>query len=80
MFSTPAQRRLAMLPAWLLGLMFRFGWWKYRKEQGHPISPLRAFFGKTPRFSSYEEHEEGCPDWAKRDYNTVKKVNDAKVI
>lgn len=38
-------------------LMLRWGWYKYRKQKGHPISIWRAFFGTHPRFGSYDEGE-----------------------
>jgi len=60
------------IPLWLWRLMTRYGWWKYRREQKHPISIRRALFGKFPRFSSFEENEEGCPDWAKKYYDLVR--------
>jgi hypothetical protein len=69
MFETTAQR---MTPVWVMVLAARIGWHQYRKEQGHPISWRRALFGKFPRFSSFEEDEEGCPDWAKKYYDLVR--------
>lgn len=68
------------MPVWVAVLLCRIGWHQYRKEQGHPISWYRALFKKFPRFSSYEEDEEGCPDWAKRDYNIVKKVQNEQTV
>jgi hypothetical protein len=53
-------------------MMWRYGWWKLRRQQKHPITLRRAFFGKFPRFGCYEEDEEGCPEYAKRDYDLVK--------
>ena len=50
----------------------RLGWWAYRRKEGYPISLFRAFLKPHPRFSAYEENEEGCPEWAKRDYELVK--------
>ncbi len=50
---------------------FRYGWYVMRKEDGHPISLWRAFFGKVPRFGAYEYDEEGCSEMNKRDYETV---------
>jgi len=52
-------------------IQMRWGWYKYRKTEGHPISLRRAFFSQPPRFGAYEAHEEGCPDWALRDYKIV---------
>lgn len=60
------------MPIWVFVLLNRYGWWKYRREEKHPISIRRALFSKFPRFSSYEEDEEGCPDWAKEYYEKVK--------
>jgi hypothetical protein len=59
------------MPIWIQVLMARYGWWLYRRQQGHPISLGRAFFKKVPRFSSYERDEKGCPDWALHDYEMV---------
>lgn len=56
----------------ITALRIRVGWYQYRKEQGHPITMWRALFSAYPRFGSYEQHEVGCPDWALRDYETVK--------
>lgn len=53
-------------------IMHRIGWWLYRREQGHPISLWRTLFGNQPRFGSYEANEEGCPEWAKKDYELIK--------
>lgn len=55
-------------------LAIRWGWYLHRRQEKHPISLFRAFFGKFPRFGAYEEDEPGCPDWAKRDYKIVKEV------
>jgi len=52
-------------------LWIRYGWYKYRKSNGHPISLRRALFSPYPRFGSYEQHEVGCPEWALRDYKLV---------
>lgn len=57
-------------------LAIRWGWWKHRAEKGHPISLWRAFFGRFPRFGSYEYNEPGCPDWTKRDYEAVMDAKD----
>jgi len=56
----------------IAALRIRVGWYHYRKEQGHPITLRRALFSNMPRFSSYEQHEVGCPAWALLDYETVK--------
>ena len=59
----------------ILGMVYaiRWGWYKYRKELGYPISLRRAMFSQMPRFGSFEEHEAGCPDSDKRDYVLVRK-------
>ena len=49
----------------------RLVWYQYRKIEGYPISLWRAFTSDLPRFGSYEQHEAGCPEWAKRDYQIV---------
>ena len=54
-----------------LGLQWRRGWYRVRREDGHPISIWRAMFGQFPRFGSYERDEPGCPDWAKLEYDLV---------
>jgi hypothetical protein len=52
-------------------LQIRIGWYRYRKSLGYPITWRRALFSDMPRFGSFEECEEGCPQWAKRDYTLV---------
>ena len=52
--------------------MIRWGWYKYRKELGYPISLRRAMFSQMPRFGVFEEHEAGCPESDKECYNIVK--------
>jgi hypothetical protein len=58
----------------MIALQIRWGWYQSRKADGYPISIWRAMFSQFPRFGSYDEHEAGCPDWAKRDYKIVKKA------
>ena len=58
---------------WYVGKLIRWGWYRLRKEEGHPISLWRAMFGMHPRFGAYEEDEEGCPDHCKRDYALLRK-------
>ena len=53
-------------------LMIRYGWYKYRREKGYPITLRRAMFSQMPRFGAFEEHEAGCPESDKRDYDIVK--------
>ena len=55
----------------LTTLQVRYGWYLYRKGEGHPITMWRALFSAMPRFGSYEQYEAGCPDWALRDYASV---------
>jgi len=64
------RRFLGRIPVFIR-LRVRYGWYTYRKSEGHPITLRRAFFSQPPRFGSYEEHEVGCPDWALRDYKLV---------
>ena len=52
--------------------MIRWGWYKYRKELGYPISLRCAMFSQMPRFGVFEEHEAGCPESDKRDYALVR--------
>lgn len=67
---------IAKIYGFFYGLYFvcmaRRGWYKQRKADGYPISLWRATFGTYPRFSAYEEHEPGCPEYAKRDYKIVR--------
>jgi hypothetical protein len=53
-------------------LVIRYGWYRYRKEKGYPITLRRAMFSQMPRFGAFEEHEAGCPEWDKRYYDAVK--------
>jgi hypothetical protein len=62
------------MPVWMITPMLRYGWWKLRREQGHAITFYRAFFGKFPRFGSYEADEVGCPAYTKADYEIVSKT------
>ena len=58
-------KELSMFETFLI----RCGWYKHRKNNGHPITMWRALFSDMPRFSAYEQHEAGCPDWALQAYN-----------
>jgi len=66
-------RWLRSIYIWVVVKMIRWGWYKYRRELGYPISLRRAMFSQPPRFGAFEEHEEGCPESDKRDYALIRK-------
>jgi hypothetical protein len=65
-------RWIGRIYVWCIVQMMRYGWYKQRKADGHPITLRRAFFSQYPRFGAYEEHEAGCPESDKAYYNIVK--------
>jgi hypothetical protein len=66
------KRLLQLIYLHTIVLGIRYQWYKFRKAKGYPITLRRAMFSQMPRFGAFEEHEAGCPEWDKRDYDAVK--------
>ena len=69
-FNMKRLLQLVYLHVVVLGI--RYQWYRYRQAKGYPITLRRAMFSQMPRFGAFEEHEAGCPEWDKRDYDAVK--------